>query len=130
MSFVGESRTCWKMKGYNAEKSCTEILQYFGILFIILHPRNWNIGCSLSPCFSLAKTVVQVNSMKYLWVEKISLTKNAHVIMQKYFRYWLRNFTLNNALVVSPFLWRLLQLSTLIYLNFQPYLCNNIIIVY
>ena len=78
----------------------------------------------------LEKINVQVNSMMCLWFNKISLTANAHVIMQKYISYLLNKFTHNTSLVVSLFLWRELCLITLKNWIHPPYLRHNFILVY
>ena len=90
--------------------------------------KNWIFICHMFT--SLGKIIVQVNRMKYLWFNKISLTKNLHMIIQKYFSYWVDKFTHNTYLIVSPFLWRMLRLGTSTDWNHQPYLWNNLILIY
>ena len=48
---------CWEKKGYNMEKSCTEIMQYFGFSFRILHTSNWKIDFNLPHVYILGGKV-------------------------------------------------------------------------
>ena len=105
MSFMHSSRKCQEWKVYNMESYFTEIAQYFGLSFIILHSRYWKKWLFISHMFtSLKKIIVQVNNMACLWVDTIYLTANAHMVMQKYVRYLENKFAHNNSLVVSPFI--------------------------
>ena len=79
---------------------------------------------------SLGRIIVQVNGMKCLWADTISLTVNVKSVMQKYFRYLVKEFTHNPFLVVIPFIWRSLRLITLINWNHQPHLWQNFILIY
>ena len=78
----------------------------------------------------LSKTALRVNFVTCLWVDTISMNANAYMVLQKYFRFWVNNFTLNTSPVVSQFLFRAFLLRTLTSLNHQPYLWNNFILVY
>ena len=120
MSFIHKYRKFWERKSYNRKKFCTEIMQLFGSSFRILHSRYWKIGFLFFICLHTWKIFVQVKDMKCLWFDKVSLTENAHVITEKYVRYLLNNFTHNTSMVVSPFLWRYLCLSTLKNWNHPP----------
>ena len=79
---------------------------------------------------SLEKSIFQVKKNDIFWVDTMSLTKNTHLVIQKYVRYWVNNSTNNNYLVVSPFIWITLSLSNLLNLNHQPHLWHNFILIY
>ena len=79
---------------------------------------------------SLGKIIVQVNGITCLWVDKISFTANAHVIIEKYLRYLLNKFTQNNSLALIPFMWREFSLINLTNWNHPPYLLHNFILTY
>ena len=113
LTFIHEYRKCLERKRYNTEKSCTEITQHFRFSFRMLHSRNWKIGFLFATGLHPWKIIVRVNGMTCLWVNTIILTENTHVIMQKYLRYSVNNFTHNTSLVVSQFLWRELRLINL-----------------
>ena len=79
---------------------------------------------------SLGEITVQVKIMTYLWVETTRLTANAHVIIQKYVRYLLNKFIHNNSLVVSPFIWSELRLSTFKNWNHPTYPRHNLFVIH
>ena len=74
--------------------------------FIILHSSNWKIILNCNMFTSCGGIFVQLNYITCLWVEKIILSSNAHVIMQKDVRYWVKKITHNTFLIVSPFISR------------------------
>ena len=65
-----------------------------------------------------------------LWVDTISLTSNAPVIMHKDVRCLVNKFTHNTSLVVIPYLWIELILISLKNRNHPPYLWQNLILFY
>ena len=79
---------------------------------------------------SLERILVQENDMTCLWVDTISLAENTHMIIQKDVRYLVKQFTHNTSLVVSPFLWSDLRLSTLTNWNHSLYQWHNFIVSY
>ena len=69
---------------------------------------------------------MQIDDMTCLWVIKISLTANVHMILHKY----VNKFTPNTYLVVSLFQSRDLRLITLTNWNYPTYLWQNFILIY
>ena len=80
--------------------------------------------------YILGKIIVQVNNMTCLWVDTLILTVDKGMIIQKYVRYLVSNFTNNNYLGISTFLWKEFYLSNLTNWNHPPYLWRHLIIIY
>ena len=112
------------------EKSCTEIMQHFWFSFRILHSRNWKFGFLFVTYLHPWETILKVKGMTCLWVDSISLTENAHMIMHKYVRYLVNKFTHNTYLVVSTFIWRGMRLYNLTNWNHPTYLWHDFVIIY
>ena len=83
-------------------KSCN-ILDFHSVYYI---PDIEILASHLPYVYIPGKIIVQVNYMKYLLADKICLSENAHIIIQKYLKYLVNNLTHNIFLGLSPFLWR------------------------
>ena len=129
MSFMYEYRKFRERKSYT-EKSCTETIQILDFHSEYFIQEIEKLDFHLPHAYILGKIIVQVKDTKYLWFDTISLTTNAHVIMQNYVRYLVNKFTHNTSLFVSPFLWRYLHLSTLTNWNHPPHQREHFIIIY
>ena len=56
-------------------------------------PKTDILAFHLPHVYILGKIIVKVNDMTCLWDDTINLNANAHVIIQKYFRYLVNKFT-------------------------------------
>ena len=97
-NFEERKVTTWKII---VLKSCS-ILDFCSEYYITEIEK---LDFHLPHVYILGKIIVQVNYMKCLWVDTISLTGNSHVIMQKYVRYSVNKFTHDTYLGVGPFLY-------------------------
>ena len=131
MDFLHESRKYQERKIYNTENSCTETMQNFRFFLQNILFQKFKTWIFIWHMFIfLVKIMVQVKHIKCLWVDTITLTANAHVIMHKEVRYLVKKFTHNTSPVVSPFKWRELHLSTFKNWNHSPYPWKIFILVY